>query len=82
MGHSPDFFFWKILNIFCQELVFLCMAVVEQLGDGSGRWYAQLATIWHWYLPLSFFLSLFSIVSVHSFFLFLFSFFFNLVLIG
>ena len=53
MGHSPDFFFSfrKILNIFCQELVFLCMAVVEQLGDDSGRWYAQLATIWQWYLP-------------------------------
>ena len=26
------------------------MALVEQLGDG--RWYVQLAAIWHWYLPL------------------------------
>ena len=27
------------------------MALVEQLGD-DGRWYVQLAAIWHWYLPL------------------------------
>ena len=25
------------------------MALVEQLGNG-GRWYVQLAAIWHWYL--------------------------------
>ena len=26
------------------------MALVEHLGD-DGRWYVQLAAIWHWYLP-------------------------------
>ena len=29
------------------------MALVEQLGD-DGRWYVQLAAIWHWYLPYVF----------------------------
>ena len=27
------------------------MALVEQLRD-DGRWYARLAAVWHWYLPL------------------------------
>ena len=34
-----------------------------------GRWYAQLAAIWHWYLPLCIYITFlkFYIVSVHSF---------------
>ena len=53
------------------------MALVEQLGDEVGRWYVQLAAIWHWYLPLCIYVTffLFDIVSVHSFFIC----FFNLV---
>ena len=39
-----------------------------------GRWYVQLAAIWHWYLPLCIYITFFyfSIVSVHSFFIFLY----------
>ena len=37
-----------------------------------GRWYVQLADIWHWYLPLCSYITLIfflnDIVSVHSFF--------------
>ena len=46
-----------------------------------GGWYAQIAAIWHWYLPLCIYvmLFLFFIVAFHPFFL---SFFFNLVLIS
>ena len=40
------------------------MALAEQLGDG--RWYAQLAAIWHWSLPLCIYRNMF-IFSVHSF---------------
>ena len=46
-----------------------------------GRWYVQLAAIWHWYLPLCinlYNIFKFYIVSVHSFIIF----FFNLVLIN
>ena len=44
------------------------MALVEQLGD-DGRWYVQLASRWHWYLPLCIYIIFFKfyIVSVHSF---------------
>ena len=46
-----------------------------------GRWYVQLAAVWHWYLPLRIYITFcfvfcFDIVSVHSF---LKIFFFNLV---
>ena len=46
-----------------------------------GRWYVQLAAIWHWYLSLCIYITfiLFYIVSVHSFFKY---FFVNLVLIN
>ena len=40
-----------------------------------GRWYVQLAAVWHWYLPFCVIyitFILFYIVSVHSFFLFFF----------
>ena len=45
-----------------------------------GRWYVQLAAIWHWYLPLCIYIIFFKfyIVSVLSFFIF----FFNLVSIN
>ena len=54
-----------------------------------GRWYVQLAAIWHWYLPLCIYLSIlyvknkknlsfFLLVSAHSFCIF----FFNLVKIN
>ena len=54
------------------------MAVVEQLGLGDDRrWYVQLAARWRWYLPLCIVylhnICKFSIVSVHSFFIFFFS---------
>ena len=65
------------------------MALVEQLGDG--RWYAQLAAIWHWYLPLCIYITFFILYCVCPFFFF-FSFllfffvycivFFNLVSIN
>ena len=41
-----------------------------------GRWYVQLAAVWHFYLPLCIYIFLFYIVSVHSFFFFSFFFFF------
>ena len=34
------------------------MTPVEQLGD-DGRWYEQLSAIWHWYLPLSIYITFF-----------------------
>ena len=54
------------------------MALVEQLG--VGRWYVQLDAIWHRYLPLCIYITLFGFYSVsdHSFFIF----FFNLVWIN
>ena len=36
------------------------MALVEQLGDG--RWDVQLAAIWHWYLPLCSYITLFNFI--------------------
>ena len=52
MDYSPDFFYssTEILKQFLLIVGPVCMALVEQLGDG--RWYVQLAAIWHWYLPL------------------------------
>ena len=49
------------------------MALVEHLG--VGRWYVQLAAIWHWYLPLCIYITLKKndIVSVHSFFVYFFN---------
>jgi len=54
----PCFFSQKIL-IFHYKWVSLrvrlfCMALVELLENG--RWYVQLAAIWHWYLPLCIYL--------------------------
>ena len=45
-----------------------------------GRWYVQLAVIWHWYLPLCIYITFFEFyfVSVGSFLIF----FFNLVSIN
>ena len=38
-----------------------CMALFEQLDDG--RWYMQLADIWHWYLLRCIFVSVVCIVT-------------------
>ena len=55
------------------------MTPVEQLGD-DGRWYVQLSAIWHWYLPLCIYRTLFFLNYIHPFlFLILF---FNLVSIN
>ena len=45
-----------------------------------GRWYVQLSAIWHWYLPLSIYITFFNFVlcSCIPFFIL----FFNLVLIN
>ena len=51
------------------------MAPVEQLGDD--RWYVQLSAIWHWYLPLSIYITFLNFV-LYSFIPF-FILFFNLV---
>ena len=40
-----------------------------------GRWYVQLAAVWHWYLPLCIYIKNNYIASVHAVFIF----FFNLV---
>ena len=56
--------FWNIFILFLRIRLF-CMALVEQLGDGS--WCMRLAAIWHLYLPLCIYIY-FIIVSVHSFF--------------
>ena len=40
------------------------MAPVEQLGDD--RWYVQLSAIWHWYLPLSIYITFFNSVLYSS----------------
>ena len=54
------------------------MTPVEQLGD-DGRWYVQLSAIWHWYLPLSIYITLFlKLYSSIPFFIL----FFNLVSIN
>ena len=37
------------------------MALVEQLGDDSCRWYVQLAAMWHWYLPLCIYITFFNL---------------------
>ena len=53
------------------------MALVEQLGD-DGRWYVQLAAIWHQYFSITQlynFCLFLIVVSVHSFFCL---FFFNI----
>ena len=34
------------------------MALVEQLAD-DGWWYVQLAAIWHWYLQLCIYITVF-----------------------
>ena len=72
-----SFFSPKTLKYFSLRVRLFCMALVEQLGD-DGRWYVQLAAI---YMALVFAimhiytnLFLFFIVSVHSFFFFLFLF--------
>ena len=54
MVHSPDLFPRKFPKIFSVNTIrdrHFCMALVEQVGD-DGRWYMQLAAIWHLYLPL------------------------------
>ena len=40
-----------------------------------GRWCVLIAAIWHWYLPLCIYIAFFKfyIVSVHSFFIFVFN---------
>ena len=43
-------FFLQNSQIFLLRLRPFYMALVKQLRDG--RWYVQLAAIWHWYLPL------------------------------
>ena len=61
--HSYEFFsntwqlFWGVRP--------LDMAPVEQLGD-DGRWYEQLSAIWHWYLPLSIYITFF-LFCIHPF---------------
>ena len=47
----------KLSNIFCYELRFF-MALVEQLQD-DGRWYVQLAAIWHRCFPLCIYITFF-----------------------
>ena len=42
-----------------------------------GRWYAQLAAVWHWYLPLCIYITVFNFIVYLSIF-----FFFNLVSIN
>ena len=66
--NSPEYFDKRYLvrGVVC---VF-CMALVEHLGDG--RWYVQLAAIWHWYLPLYISIALFRfwlLVSIHFWYL-------------
>ena len=53
-AHGPVscLFFQKTLKYFSLMVKLFCMALVEQL---VGRWYVQLAAIWHWYLPLCIF---------------------------
>ena len=58
--------FWLTVRLFC-------MALVERLGDNS--WYVQLAAIWHWFLPLCFYI-------IYCYFCFFFIVAFNLVLIN
>ena len=84
-GHFSAF----LLTFFQKNRKFLLgvrpldMAPVEQLGDES-KWYVQLSAIWHWYLPLSIYMTFLILYYIHPF---LFSFlfyilFFNLVLIN
>ena len=42
-----------------------------------GRWHAQLAAVWHWYLPLCIYITVFNFIVYLSIF-----FFFNLVSIN
>ena len=66
MVHSA--FPQKLLKQFSVRVRFLCVALVQQLGDDS-RWYVQLDAIWHWYMPLCMLLLLL-ICYVRSFFLY------------
>ena len=49
---SPSFYFLGDRPFFSPSFLFVWIALVEELGD-DGRWYVQLAVIWHWYLQLS-----------------------------
>ena len=70
----------KTLKYFSLRVRLFCMALVEQLGD-DGRWYVQLAAVWHWYLPLCIYIKKKPTLYCVCPFLFLI-FFFNLVLIN
>ena len=50
MAHSPDIFPENVQFLLRVSPFF--MALVEGLGDDSGKWYVHLAAIWHWYLLL------------------------------
>ena len=79
MVHSPDFFPKSSQTIFVKGEAFLygsCWVV--------GRWYGQLAAIWHWYLPL---IIMHKFILIFNFFILclsipFFIFFFNLVSIN
>ena len=70
-------FFPENSIFFLLRVRLFCMALVEQLGD-DGRWYVQLAAIWHWYLPLYIYIIFFNFMLC----LFIHLFLFNLVLIN
>ena len=56
-----SFFPPKTLKYFSLRVRLFCMALVEQLGD-DGRWYVQLAAVWHWYLPLCIYITFLNFV--------------------
>ena len=55
MVHSLDLIFFFLREVAKKKSLIVrlfCVALVEQLGDDSGRWYVQLAAIWHRCLAL------------------------------
>ena len=59
--------FSRKLKYFLLKVRLFYIALVEQQGDG--RWYVQLADMWHWYLPLCIYIAFFYFVLCPFFFL-------------
>ena len=78
MVYSPDFFpeNSQIFFLKGQFFVWLLLSSQEMI---VGRWYVQLAAIWHWYLPLCIYITFSNFICLSIPF---FIFFFNLVSIN
>ena len=61
MVHSPDLS-RKLSNIFRYGLGFFVWLLLSSQQMIVGRWYVQLAAIWHWYLPLCIYITFFNFI--------------------